>query len=129
VYRLINFWLPVIPGFIAYLVVRPGRKPVTEGEVEQAAEEVCGIHPVTGMYTDCEPERAAEGDPPSPAERPAGAGWRGRLSRRGTRAQSEGRSRRGRRSRRAVTAGRDEGQAAAVGRDEPQAGGFDPSSR
>ena len=37
VYRLINFWLPIPPGFIAYLVVKPGRQPIAEGEVEQAA--------------------------------------------------------------------------------------------
>ena len=41
VYRLINFWLPIPPGFIAYLVVKPGRRPIAEGEVEQAAAEVC----------------------------------------------------------------------------------------
>ena len=28
VYRLINFWLPIPPGFVAYLVVRPGRTPM-----------------------------------------------------------------------------------------------------
>lgn len=39
VYRIINFWLPIPPGFIAYAVVRPGRKLVTEGEVEVAAYE------------------------------------------------------------------------------------------
>ena len=42
VYRLINFWLPIPPGFVAYLVVKPGRTPVAEGEVEEAAEEVAG---------------------------------------------------------------------------------------
>lgn len=42
VYRLINFWLPIAPGFVAYLVVKPGRTPVAEGEVEEAAEEVAG---------------------------------------------------------------------------------------
>lgn len=56
VYRLINFWLPILPGLVAYVIVRPGRKPVAEGEIEQAAEEVCGISPVTGMYTECEAE-------------------------------------------------------------------------
>lgn len=39
VYRIINFWLPIVPGFVAYLVVRPGRRPVAEGEVELAADE------------------------------------------------------------------------------------------
>ncbi|HEX5643463.1 MAG TPA: flippase-like domain-containing protein [Thermoleophilia bacterium] len=39
VYRIINFWLPIPPGFIAYAVVRPGRTPVMEGEVEAAAGE------------------------------------------------------------------------------------------
>ncbi len=53
-YRLINFWLPILPGLLAYVIVRPGRKPVAEGEIEQAAEEVCGISPVTGMYTECD---------------------------------------------------------------------------
>lgn len=48
VYRLINFWLPIIPGLIAYLIVRPGRTPVAEGEIEQAAEEVCGAPPFAG---------------------------------------------------------------------------------
>ena len=129
VYRLINFWLPVIPGLIAYVVVKPGRKPVTRGEVEQAAEEVCGIHPITGGYTDREPEEAEESTPPPVSGRPAGSGWRGRLSRRGARAQGEGRGRRGRRGRRAGTAGRDEAQTATTGRDEPQAGGIEPPSR
>jgi len=45
VYRLINFWLPIPPGFIAYLVVKPGRRPIAEGEVEQAAAEVCEMPP------------------------------------------------------------------------------------
>jgi len=45
VYRLINFWLPIPPGFIAYLVVKPGRQPIAEGEVEQAAAEVCEMVP------------------------------------------------------------------------------------
>ncbi len=39
VYRIINFWLPIPPGFVAYLVVRPGRRRIAEGEVEAAAEE------------------------------------------------------------------------------------------
>ena len=39
VYRIINFWLPIPPGFIAYAVVRPGRRPIAEGEVEAAAGE------------------------------------------------------------------------------------------
>ena len=39
VYRLINFWLPIVPGFIAYLIVKPGRRPIAEGEVEEAAAE------------------------------------------------------------------------------------------
>jgi uncharacterized protein (TIRG00374 family) len=39
VYRIINFWLPIPPGFIAYAIVRPGRTPITEGEVEAAAGE------------------------------------------------------------------------------------------
>jgi uncharacterized protein (TIRG00374 family) len=43
VYRLINFWLPIPPGFVAYLVVRPGRQPVADGEVEEAAAEASGM--------------------------------------------------------------------------------------
>jgi uncharacterized protein (TIRG00374 family) len=39
VYRIINFWLPIPPGFITYAIVRPGRQPVAEGEVEAAADE------------------------------------------------------------------------------------------
>lgn len=39
VYRIINFWLPIPPGFIAYAIVRPGRRPIAEGEVEAAADE------------------------------------------------------------------------------------------
>ena len=39
VYRIINFWLPIPPGFLAYAIVRPGRRPVAEGEVEAAADE------------------------------------------------------------------------------------------
>jgi len=39
IYRIINFWLPIPPGFIAYLVVRPGRRRIDEGEVEAAAGE------------------------------------------------------------------------------------------
>ncbi len=45
VYRLINFWLPIPPGFVAYLVVKPGRQPIAEGEIEQAAAEVCEMAP------------------------------------------------------------------------------------
>ena len=41
VYRLINFWLPIPPGFLAYVLVRPGRTPIHEGEIEEAAEEAC----------------------------------------------------------------------------------------
>jgi uncharacterized protein (TIRG00374 family) len=37
VYRLINFWLPILPGFVAYIVVKPGRQPIAEGEFEEAA--------------------------------------------------------------------------------------------
>ncbi len=62
VYRLINFWLPILPGLVAYFVMRPGRKPVADGEIEQAAEEViCGISPTTGMYTECESDREPAG--------------------------------------------------------------------
>jgi uncharacterized protein (TIRG00374 family) len=43
VYRLINFWLPIPPGFVAYLVVKPGRRQIAEGEVEEAAAEACGM--------------------------------------------------------------------------------------
>ncbi|MBE0527782.1 MAG: flippase-like domain-containing protein [Thermoleophilia bacterium] len=39
IYRIINFWLPILPGFIAYAIVRPGRRLVAEGEVEAAADE------------------------------------------------------------------------------------------
>jgi hypothetical protein len=42
VYRIINFWLPIPPGFITYAIVRPGRKPITEGEVAAAAGEAPG---------------------------------------------------------------------------------------
>jgi hypothetical protein len=42
VYRIINFWLPIPPGFIAYAIVRPGRKPIAEGELETAAGEAPG---------------------------------------------------------------------------------------
>ena len=42
VYRIINFWLPIPPGFIAYAIVRPGRRPIAEGEVEAAADEASG---------------------------------------------------------------------------------------
>jgi uncharacterized protein (TIRG00374 family) len=42
VYRIINFWLPIPPGFVTYAIVRPGRKPITEGEVEMAASEAPG---------------------------------------------------------------------------------------
>jgi uncharacterized protein (TIRG00374 family) len=42
VYRIINFWLPIPPGFVAYAIVRPGRRPITEGEVERAAGEAPG---------------------------------------------------------------------------------------
>lgn len=39
IYRIINFWLPIVPGFAAYAVVRPGRRQIAEGEIEEAAEE------------------------------------------------------------------------------------------
>jgi uncharacterized protein (TIRG00374 family) len=34
VYRIINFWLPIPPGFVTYAIVRPGRQPIPEGELE-----------------------------------------------------------------------------------------------
>jgi uncharacterized protein (TIRG00374 family) len=40
VYRLINFWMPIPPGFVAYIFVRPGRTPVPESELGAAAREV-----------------------------------------------------------------------------------------
>ena len=43
-YRLLRLRLPA-PGFIAYLVVKPGRQPIAEGEGEQAAPEVCEMAP------------------------------------------------------------------------------------
>ncbi len=111
VYRLINFWMPVVPGLIAYFVVKPGRKPVAEGEIEQAAEEACGIHPVTGLYTDCPPEEmAAVADGPRVVGQSGKGGWRDRVSRRGHR------SRRNR-------------SEASTSRDEHQAGGKDPFNR
>jgi len=42
IYRIINFWLPIPPGFIAYAIVRPGRRAIAEGEVEAAAGEAPG---------------------------------------------------------------------------------------
>jgi len=42
IYRIINFWLPIPPGFIAYAILRPGRRAITEGEVEAAAGEAPG---------------------------------------------------------------------------------------
>lgn len=48
VYRIINFWLPIPPGFVAYLVVRPGRRAIAEGEVEAAAAEASGTAPRGG---------------------------------------------------------------------------------
>jgi uncharacterized protein (TIRG00374 family) len=42
VYRIINFWLPIPPGFLAYAIVRPGRRAIAEGEVEAAAGEAPG---------------------------------------------------------------------------------------
>lgn len=36
VYRIINFWLPIPPGFVAYLIVRPGRRRIEEGAVTAA---------------------------------------------------------------------------------------------
>jgi glycosyltransferase 2 family protein len=42
VYRIINFWLPIPPGFLSYAIVRPGRRPISEGEVEAAADEAPG---------------------------------------------------------------------------------------
>jgi uncharacterized protein (TIRG00374 family) len=42
VYRLINFWLPIPPGLVAYVVVRPGRRLMTDetpGPQEPDAEE------------------------------------------------------------------------------------------
>jgi uncharacterized protein (TIRG00374 family) len=59
VYRLINFWLPIPPGFVAYLVVKPGRQPIAEGEVELAAAEVCALPPLPVSPT----------EPASPADR------------------------------------------------------------
>ncbi|MEZ5126387.1 MAG: lysylphosphatidylglycerol synthase transmembrane domain-containing protein [Thermoleophilia bacterium] len=109
VYRLINFWLPIIPGLIAYVLVRPGRKPIAEGEVELAAEEVCGVTTPTNAAGLREtPPASTESSSPRPrdartsnetsdgnsharrngsngrrAALPGGNGWRRRLSLRG----------------------------------------------
>lgn len=37
VYRFINFWLPIPPGFVAYLLVRPGRTMPAEEEADGEA--------------------------------------------------------------------------------------------
>jgi uncharacterized protein (TIRG00374 family) len=42
IYRIINFWLPIPPGFLAYAIVRPGRRAIAEGEVQAAADEAPG---------------------------------------------------------------------------------------
>ena len=39
VYRLINFWLPIPPGFVAYLIVKPGRTAMDDGGIGTAAAE------------------------------------------------------------------------------------------
>ena len=39
VYRLINFWLPIPPGFVTYLFVRPRGRSVATGGIEMAAAE------------------------------------------------------------------------------------------
>ena len=39
VYRLINFWLPIPPGFVAYLFVKPGRRSAVARGIETAAAE------------------------------------------------------------------------------------------
>jgi uncharacterized protein (TIRG00374 family) len=39
VYRLINFWLPIPPGFVAYLIVKPARRSAAAGGIETAAAE------------------------------------------------------------------------------------------
>jgi len=39
VYRLINFWLPIPPGFVTYLIVKPGRRSAAAGGIETAAAE------------------------------------------------------------------------------------------
>jgi hypothetical protein len=36
VYRIMNFWMPVPPGLVAYAVVRPGRRPIADDEIEAA---------------------------------------------------------------------------------------------
>ena len=39
VYRLINFWLPIPPGFVTYPIVKPGRRSTAAGGIETAAAE------------------------------------------------------------------------------------------
>jgi uncharacterized protein (TIRG00374 family) len=39
VYRLINFWLPIPPGFVAYLMIKPRRRTAAVGGIETAAAE------------------------------------------------------------------------------------------
>ena len=41
-YRLINFWLPIPPGLVAYLVVRPGRTAIPDVEPDAGAPGPAG---------------------------------------------------------------------------------------
>ena len=56
VYRLINFWLPILPGLVAYAAVRPGRTPATRTEIEHASEEECVRRPGAMAAEACEPD-------------------------------------------------------------------------
>jgi hypothetical protein len=71
VYRLINFWMPILPGLVAYVIVRPGRKPVAEGEIEEAAEEMCGAQPVAGIHEHRETAETPSAGVPSGREQAA----------------------------------------------------------
>jgi uncharacterized protein (TIRG00374 family) len=71
VYRLINFWLPIIPGLIAYAAVRPGRTPATRTEIEQASEEECVRQQGAMAAEACEPmETPAGAAGPASSPRP-----------------------------------------------------------
>ena len=72
VYRIINFWLPIPPGFLAYAIVRPGRRPITEGEVEAAAGEARRAE--RPALTSRRTPRAPALQPVEPEHRPALAG-------------------------------------------------------
>jgi glycosyltransferase 2 family protein len=73
VYRLINFWLPIAPGLVGYVVIRPGRGLVEEREFAEVTATVLDAPSAdpaadSAQAGSVEPESVSPADPPSPTD-------------------------------------------------------------